>query len=118
MTITYPDGTAVQAILLSRSADTLRVAVTGDDDLRSFTLVNNTWISESCEPVTIGFEWQTVRPGSPQTESECICSKQLASRLIAHLVSPDRDVLENGLLYVFSGAGRRITVQQSKLHTN
>jgi hypothetical protein len=118
MTITYPDGTTVQAILLSRSADTLRVAVTGDDDLRSFTLLKNTWISESCEPVTIGFEWQTVRHGASQTESECVCSKQLASRLIAHLVSPERDVEGNGLLYVFSGAGRRITVQQSKLHTN
>ena len=117
MTITYPDGTTVQAILLSRSADTLRVAVTGDDDLRSFTLLDNTWVSESCEPVTIGFEWQTVQQGTTNIGSECICSKQLASRLIAHLVSPERDVLE-GLLYVFSSAGRRITVQQSKLHTN
>ena len=118
MTITYPDGTSVQAILLSRSIDTLRAAVTGDDDLRTFTLVDNTWVSEGRVQVTIKYEWQLGGEATTPAMSECICSKQLASRLISHLLNPNRDILEEELFYVFSAQGGQLAVQQSELRIN
>jgi len=115
MKITYPDGTAVDAILLSRSPEVLRFAVSGDDDARMLTLNNGSWTSENGLAVTIEFEWEGPRLNKVPTIAECVCSKQLASRLIAELVSPDRDLLEEELIYVFTGQGDRISVQQSEL---
>jgi hypothetical protein len=118
MTITYPDGTSVPAILLSRSADVLRAAVPDDDDVRVFNLVNGTWRSESCELVTIAFAWQGRPDGSVPTVTDCICSKQLAAKLIALLLNPEGDVLEEQLLYAFSSAGGMVAVQESGLFIN
>ena len=87
MTIKYPDGTALNALLLSRANDTLRVTVPGDDDVRTFTLIREAWISEKCEPVTIEFAWQRREAVAVTNETECVCSKELASRLISMLLA-------------------------------
>ena len=57
MTITFPDGTRMQAAQLTRSADTLRVAVRGEDDARGFIRISGAWISEEIDSVRIEFEW-------------------------------------------------------------
>ena len=116
MTISYPDGTALEALLLSRGDDTLRVIIPGDDDVRTFTLIRGTWVSEDCEPVKIEFAWQRSGKADLPREVDCICSKELASRLTSMLLAgtADDDLIDN-MLYVFSVEGHRVRIQQSQL---
>ena len=85
MTINYPNGTTLKATLLMHGNDTLRATVPGDDDVRTFTLANGTWISGECEPVTIEFAWHRREPAHVPNETECICPMDLAARLITAL---------------------------------
>jgi hypothetical protein len=103
MIIKYPDGTTLNALLLSRGNDTLRVTVPGADDVRTFTLMREAWISEAYEPVKIEFEWPRRGVAQVTNETECVCSRELASRLISLLLAePKVDDLIEKLLYVFS----------------
>ena len=88
MIIRYRDGTAVEAVILSASKDVMRVAVKDGDDVLVFRAANGTSISEELEPVQISFAWQRAlpKPKVPLSESDCICSKELAARLI-HLLA-------------------------------
>ncbi len=114
MTITYPGGRRVAAILLSRSSDTLRVAVQDDDDARVFTCVNGTWVSEDCEGVSIQFEWE--RPARPvPTLEDCICSKELAEELLTRLVNPEVDALQEMLSALAAETGAAMAPATSKL---
>lgn len=97
MTITYPDGTCIRAMLLSRSADTMRVALEGDDDARSFVCVNGTWVSEDAETVVVTFEWEKTKSVCAPPLSDCICSQELAAQLISRLLDPEGDTLEEML---------------------
>ena len=107
MTITYSDGTVVEAVLLSRGNNSLCVAVPGDDHARRFTLVNNAWISEGGDPVKIEFAWERRGQCGPPRESECVCSKELASRLVSMLLAGSNgDDLIEDMLYVYSAEGR------------
>jgi hypothetical protein len=90
MTIKYPDGTVLNALPLSRASDTLRVSVPGDDDVRTFTYVRDVWISEECQPVRIEFAWQRREVVDVPNETECVCSKELARRLISKLLADPR----------------------------
>jgi len=90
MTITFPDGTRMQAAQLTRSADTLRVAVRGEDDARGFIRISGAWISEEIDSVRIEFEWDKRRNTIP-SQDDCICDKRLAGRLIARLLNPEGD---------------------------
>ena len=105
MTITHLDGTRHEAILLSRTADTLRVAVEGENDSAILTLRNGTWITESCDPVVIEFEWQHHSKVSAPDIAECICSKEDASRLIASLLNPEADAATTEAVHAFSANG-------------
>lgn len=105
MTITYPDGTWVQAMLLSRSADTMRVALEGDDDARSFECVNGTWVSEDFQPVVVTFEWEKIKSVCTPAVSDCVCSQELAAQLISRLLDPEADALEE-MLSALSAAGQ------------
>ena len=86
MTITYPNGTALKAIVLSHDEHAIRAIAAGRDDALAFTRIHGTWISEEIEPVTIEFEWQ--RRGASHTCSadDCVCPKELAACLIATLL--------------------------------
>jgi len=66
-------------------------------------LIREAWISEKCEPVTIEFAWQCREAVAVTNETECVCSKELASRLISILLAEPKvdDLIEN-MLYVFS----------------
>ena len=85
MTITYPNGAVLEAILLSRSEDELRATVAGCDDVLVFTRIFGYWISEDSKPVTIKFEWQRRAAAHVPAEEDCICPKELAGRLVSML---------------------------------
>jgi hypothetical protein len=109
MKITYPDGMVVEALMLSRGKDTLRAAIPGEDDARTFTLVNDNWLSEECVPVQITFEWDGRNEANAPTEGDCICSKALASHLTAQVVmGASGEELLDDILWISSLDGRRL----------
>jgi hypothetical protein len=68
--------------------------------VRRFALIRESWISEKCEPVKIEFAWQHREGVKVTDETECVCSKELASRLISMLlVEPKVDDLIENMLY-------------------
>jgi hypothetical protein len=91
MTIRYTDGRTLEAVLLSRTEKTLRVAAKNTDDVQVFTDINGTWVSEDCEPVRIDFEWQRHSREEAVAEADCICPQELASRLLYLLFSGTDD---------------------------
>ena len=117
MTIAYPNGTVLEAILLSHQEDELRAGAPACDDVLAFTRVHGTWISEDGEPVTIKFEWQR-RPASPvYSEDDCVCPKALAARLISILVGGcEWDEAAGKTFYVFSPEGNRVCIHRSDLN--
>ena len=85
MTIRYNNGFRLEGILLSRNEDSMRVAVPGSDEVVEFTKIRGAWISDDCEPVQVEFAWTPQPAGAQVTEEDCICSQELANRLI-HLL--------------------------------
>jgi len=91
MTIKYADGRTVQGVILSGSDNIVRAALKGGgSDTVEFTNQSGTWIAEDCEPVQIEFAWQRRSRSEVVAEADCICSKELASRLI-HLLLNGND---------------------------
>ena len=119
MTIRYPDGTVVNALLLSRGNDTLRAVAPHDADVRTFTLRSGSWLSENCEPVTLEFNWEHNQQSAIPEETECTCSKPLARKLISMLFAgSEMDSVTDNMVYVFSADGNRVRIQKSQLHVN
>ena len=87
MTITYPDGNVLEAIVLSHEENEIRAIAAGCNDVLAFTRINGTWISEEIEPVAIEFAWQRRRALPAASEVDCICPKDLAVRLIQSLLN-------------------------------
>ncbi|MGA1996272.1 MAG: hypothetical protein ABSH45_10890 [Bryobacteraceae bacterium] len=87
MTIQYSNGIMVEAILLSRAGERMRVAVRGSAEALEFVEYGGIWISEECEPVQIEFAWQRKTRRELLDEADCVCSRELASRLIHHLLT-------------------------------
>jgi hypothetical protein len=81
LTIRYANGLTKESILLSRTKDSLRVAIQGCDDVTELRQVNGTWITDECEPVQVTFAWQQ-DPTPETTEADCICPSEFAARLI------------------------------------
>ena len=119
MTITYSNGTVLEAIVLAHEEDGLRVAVAGEGDVRTFRRIHGVWISEECEPVAVEFAWGRHGATNVPDEVDCICTKKLASRLISMLLAgTDRDDLLEDALYVLSAEGNRVRINQSLLELN
>ena len=116
MRITYPNGTVVEALLLSRGQETLRVVVPGDDDTRTYTRAGGAWRSDKGEPVHIELAWDR-RGDAGVPEAEFVCSKKLASRLMSLLVRCSGDDLLDDVLWVFAPEGRRVAIHQTPLET-
>ena len=85
MTIRYANGQTVEAVLLSRTGNLLRAAARGSEDIVEMTQVNGNWITDDCEAVQVTFEWQRLVRVEELSLEECLCSPELASRLI-HLL--------------------------------
>jgi hypothetical protein len=92
MTIRYADGKAVEGVTLARTANMMRVAVEGCDDAVEFINVHGTWISEDCEPVILEFGPRR-KASAMLTEPDCICSRDLAARLIDLLLTDSSEDL-------------------------
>ena len=119
MTITYSNGTVLEAIVLAHEEEALRVAVTGEGDVHTFRRIHEAWISEDGEPVAVEFAWQRHGTANVPAEADCICSKKLASRLIAMLlVGPGEDDLLKDAFYCLSLEGNKVRINQSKLEVN
>ncbi len=88
MTIAYANGRTVQAVPLARTESSLRAAVQGAEDTLEISEVGGAWITADCEPVTIEFAWQRLDRKPKISEADCLCSRELAARLV-HLLFTD-----------------------------
>jgi hypothetical protein len=119
MTITYSNGTVLEAIVLVHEEEALRVAVTGEGDVRTFRRIHGTWISEDGEPVAAEFAWQRLGAANAPAEVDCICPKELASQLISMLLAgPGEDDLLKDAFYCLSPEGNKVRISQSRLEVN
>ncbi len=111
MTITYADGTVVEALLLSFREHILRLAVAGDDDVRVFTQVDTAWRAEDGQNVQVKPSWLADRPVPVPEESHFICSEGVARQVIGNLMSGS-ETQDDGAspFYVFSAEKRRVRV--------
>ena len=116
VTITYLDGTVLEAIVLSHEDDEIRAIAAGCGDVLAFTRIHGTWISEEIEPVAIEFAWQRRRKLPVTSEGDCVCAKELAARLIESLFRGcEPKVAGSDALYVFSAEGNRVAVRLSEV---
>jgi hypothetical protein len=112
MTITYSNGTVLEAIVLAHEEEALRVAVAGEGDVRTFGRIHGVWISEECEPVAVEFAWQRHGVVNVLDEVDCICPKKLASRLISMLLAGEgAHELPEDVLYVRSAEGSSVRIK-------
>jgi hypothetical protein len=87
MIIKFSDDTKLQGRIFTQTGSTMRVALDGASDLVDFTCISGQWVSEDCEPVEIEFAWQRTPKAKVVSELDCICSPELASRLMQSLMS-------------------------------
>jgi hypothetical protein len=116
MTITYPTGTVLEAILLSHEEDEIRATAPDCDDVLTFTRIRSAWVSEDLEPVAIEFAWQRSARSRVPAEEECVCSKALAAHLISTLLNgcePDQPA--EHAPYAFIPAGNPFAIGRSEL---
>ena len=97
VTITCPHGTVLEARLLSQQDNEIRAVAAGCDDTLVFTRFHSTWISEELDPVVIQFAWQRCRPAAATSEDHCVCSKELANRLVQSLLLGCEPEIESDL---------------------
>ena len=91
MFLTYANGSRTEAFLLARTENKIRVAIPGSDDPLELTDIRGTWVTEDCEPVCVEFAWEKKTREQILTEADCICSHDLAARLIHLLWNGDED---------------------------
>ena len=110
MTVTYPNGTVLKAILLSHDEHEIRAIAEGCDDVLAFTRIHGIWISEEIEPVTIEFEWQRRRASHLCTGDDCTYPKELAGLLSTLLRCGERDEAVASRLYVLDAEDTGVAV--------
>lgn len=91
MTIRYANGLTKESVLLSRTQNSLRVAIEGCDDVTEIHQVNGTWVTDECEPVQVTFAWE-FNPAAEVTEADCICPPEIAASLIRLLYHPEDEI--------------------------
>ena len=55
MLVRNSSGTRQPAVILALTGAMMRVALKDGDDVEEYRLVNETWVSTQCEPVTFEF---------------------------------------------------------------
>jgi hypothetical protein len=91
MVLTYADGSKKEAFLLARTENTIRVAIPGSDDPLELTNVRGTWVTADCEMVRVEFAWEGKTREEVLSEADCICSHDLAARLLHLLWSGEEE---------------------------
>ena len=94
MIIRFGDGTQREAVILSRTASAMRVAIQGSDDVTDLVRRNGFWITDDCEAVQVEFAWECPARAREVTEADCICPPELAARLIHLLLAGESDAGE------------------------
>lgn len=121
VTITCPHGSVLEARVLSHQDNEIRAVAAGFDDTLIFTCIHGTWISEEIEPVDIEFAWKRFSASHVTSEDNCVCSKELAARLIHSLTygsEPDTepDTLQTSELVLhLNPNGCRIAAQRTEV---
>ena len=116
VTITYRDGIAVKAIVLSHEPDEIRAIAAGSDDVQILRRHKGTWFAESIDPVGLEFEWQHAGVVHVPSEGDCVCSKALAAHLIQTLYAGcESDEAESDTLRVLTPHESRIAIHRSEL---
>jgi hypothetical protein len=92
MVLIYADGSRTEAFLLARTENKIRVAIPGSDDPLELTDIHGTWVTEDCEPVRVQFAWEGKTREQVVSEADCVCSHDLAARLIHLLWNADEEV--------------------------
>ncbi len=85
MIVRYNDGRTAEAVLVSRTGDSIRVAMPGAEDFVEFREIHGVWVSEDCEPVAIDFALEQIAATPAVSLADCICPPELADRLITLL---------------------------------
>ena len=110
MFLTYANGSKIEAFLLARTEDKVRVAIPGADDPLELTNIRGTWVTEDCEPVRVQFAWEQKTQEEILTEADCICSHDLAARLLHLLWSgDDADQWKNGTPLAQAAGAERLS---------
>lgn len=55
MLVRNSSGSRQPAVILALTGDVMRVALKDGDDVEEYRLLNQTWVSTRCEPVTFEF---------------------------------------------------------------
>jgi hypothetical protein len=111
MTIQFPDGKSLHALLLSVETDSVRAAVSGDEDVRVFTRSKTNWISDRGERVKLQFAWEQEKSAPIPDESHFVCPKHLAFELISRLLdSSVTGPCGEKPLFVFSAEDERVRI--------
>jgi hypothetical protein len=112
MTITYADGTVVEALPISFQAPVLRLAVAGRDDVRVFECIEGLWQTEDGEQVQLRYPPRNEVPAPTPEESHFICSAAVARQLMNNLLLNSSELRNDGAdpFYVFAAEKRRVRV--------
>jgi hypothetical protein len=111
MTIGFPDGRTVEALLLSVDGDSVRAAVSGENDIRIFTQSHGSWKSEAGETVSVRFAWERSKRSANGQVSHFSCPKLLGMKAISRLMhSAIPECAEETPLYVFSSERRKVHI--------
>jgi len=107
VTITYPNGVAIEALVLSHEEEEIRAVAPGSDDVLAFTRIDGIWISEEIEPVSIKFAWECRVTPPTCSEAERICPHELAARVIHALILGGEGAAGYDIPYGFQPRGSR-----------
>jgi hypothetical protein len=115
VTITCPHGTVLEARLLSQQPNEIRAVAAGCDDTLVFTRFHSSWISEELDPVVIEFAWQRHKPFPVASEENCVCSKELANRLINSLLHGCDPEIESDNLNILNSEEGQGSIRRTEL---
>ena len=93
MTIRNLDRRTDEALLLPR-AETSNPIITKVEDMVEFSNIFGNWASQDRKPVQTDFAWHLHDQKLTVSEADCICSRELAARLI-HLLFIDSSRVTN-----------------------
>jgi hypothetical protein len=67
----------------------MRVAIRDSDDVAGFREIDGAWFAEDGQPVEIEYAWMRRKSQSIPVAEECVCSQEMASRLVRLLFAGD-----------------------------
>jgi len=104
MIIRYADGRTVEAALLAREGNTMRVALQDGQDVVEFIDAQGTWLGENLETVEIVFEWQRrLQPAEDPNDESFICPPELVDHLLRLLAHPGDEEVDRRPKHMTAG---------------